>query len=140
MKNPFGTERRASRAAAGLKDEPRHNRRAFGSGMEQAARAFLERSGLVFVESNYQIRGGELDLVMRQGDALVFVEVRYRRSAAFGGGLASVDARKQEHLRRAAAHYLQARGIRDTLPCRFDVVAVEPDGGSLRFDWITNAF
>lgn len=116
------------------------NTRERGAEMETAARRFLERQGLVFVEANYQIRGGELDLVMRSPDSLVFVEVRFRANQSFGGGLASVDARKQEKLRRAAASYLQARGLRDTLPCRFDVVAVEPSRDGLKFDWITNAF
>lgn len=116
------------------------NTRAFGAEIEQAARRHLEQRGLSLVEANYQVRGGELDLIMRDRDTLVFVEVRFRRSQAYGGGLESVDARKRDKLRMAASQYLQARGFRDTLPCRFDVVAVEPEGASLRFDWITNAF
>lgn len=114
--------------------------RAFGADIERAAQRYLEQRGLTLVEANYQIRGGELDLIMRDRDSLVFVEVRYRASRAYGGGLESVDGRKRERLRRAASQYLQARQIRDTLPCRFDVVAVEPRGDSLSFDWITNAF
>ncbi|MBI2381539.1 MAG: YraN family protein [Gammaproteobacteria bacterium] len=114
--------------------------RAFGTGIETQTRRYLEQQGLIFVESNYSVRGGELDLVMRHGDSLVFVEVRYRKSERFGGALASVDVRKQARLRLAAAHYLQARKIRDTLPCRFDVVAVSPRGEALHYEWIRNAF
>lgn len=116
------------------------NRRAWGERVEHAARAYLEAQGLRFVTANYGVRGGELDLVMRSGDALVFVEVRFRRSQRFGGGLASVDRRKCARLRHAAACYLQAHGINDTLPCRFDVIAAEPEGDGLRFDWIIDAF
>jgi putative endonuclease len=110
-----------------------------GQRIESAAADYLRRQGLVLVERNYYCRSGELDLVMRQGDELVFVEVRYRKHARFGGAAASVDRRKQQKLLRAAQHYLQQRQAGNR-PCRFDVVAVSPHGSNgLSFDWIQNA-
>ncbi|TQU94207.1 YraN family protein, partial [Xanthomonas perforans] len=73
-----------------------------GAAVEAAARALLEQAGLRLVVGNANYRGGELDLVMRDGPALVFVEVRYRRDDRFGGGAASVDWRKRRKLVLAA--------------------------------------
>ena len=71
----------------------RLDRRQCGAAVETAACELLRAAGLVELAANAYFRGGELDLVMRDGEAVVFVEVRYRRNAAFGGGAASVDAR-----------------------------------------------
>jgi putative endonuclease len=90
---------------------------------------------LRLVERNYRCRLGELDLVMRDGEVLVFVEVRYRRSRAFGGGAESVGTVKQGRLIAAAQHYLQARNA-GADPSRFDVVALDGAG----CDWIRDAF
>ncbi|TCV93826.1 putative endonuclease [Luteibacter rhizovicinus] len=112
-------------------------RRAAGDRCEARARTFLEGQGLTFVEANYQTRCGEIDLVMREGDTLVFVEVRYRSGRAFGGAAASVTASKQQKLIRAASFYL-LRYPRDAQrPCRFDVVAFEGDAPP---DWHRGAF
>lgn len=113
------------------------NLRAKGTDYETVARHYLERAGLTFVAANEAVRGGELDLIMRDGQTWVFVEVRYRRSAAFGGAAASVTYRKQQRLLRAAAIWLAKRGASfDTSPCRFDVLAIT---GS-QLEWIPNAF
>ena len=77
-----------------------------GAGWEQVARRELERAGLRLRAANVRYRFGELDLVMDDADVLVFVEVRYRRAGDFGGGAASVDARKRGRLVRAASAYL----------------------------------
>jgi putative endonuclease len=111
-----------------------------GQWIERAAAEYLQGQGLHLLERNYHCRSGEIDLVMRHGSYLVFVEVRYRKHAGFGGAAASVDRRKQHKLLNAAQHYLLARGAGNR-PCRFDVVAVSPRGHSeLYFNWITNAF
>lgn len=103
---------------------------------EDLAAEFLSRHGLAILERNYRCRGGEIDLVARDGTTLVFVEVRYRRSRRFGGAAASVDARKQARILLAARHYLAARG---DAPCRCDVVALDAlDPGCI--EWIRNAF
>jgi putative endonuclease len=108
-----------------------------GFDAEARAQAYLSRLGLVAVERNVRFRGGEIDLVMRDGEHWVFVEVRARRDARFGGAAASVDARKQRRIALAAQLYLLARfGQRAWPPCRFDVVAFE--AGEPR--WIRAAF
>lgn len=103
------------------------------------ARAFLEARGLQCVTTNWRAhfhkQAGELDLVMRDADVLVFVEVRKRSSRTFGGAAASVTYAKQLRLIRAAQAYL-AR-LHGPMPaCRFDVVAFEAEG----INWIRNAF
>jgi putative endonuclease len=104
---------------------------------EDAARRGLERLGFVLVERNFRTRYGEIDLVMREGAEWVFVEVRARASARFGGAAASVGWRKQQRLAMAAQLYLLRRfGQRDWPACRFDVLAFE--AGEPR--WIRSAF
>lgn len=113
-----------------------------GHDYERAASRWLARQGCRLVTSNYRCRVGEIDLVMTQGDTLVFVEVRVRTNPRFASAAGSVDRRKQQRLSRAAAHYLQ-RHCQDQEPaCRFDVVVWEPvaDSGKLQPRWIINAF
>ena len=113
------------------------NPRASGAGYELLARRHLELAGLTFCAANVAVRGGELDLIMRDGTTWVFVEVRYRRNDAFGGAAASVTFRKQRRLLHAAAVWLAGRGASfDTSSCRFDVLAIT---GS-QLEWIPNAF
>ncbi len=115
-------------------------RRARGDAVETLARAFLTAHGLRPVAANAGYRVGELDLVMRDGGTLVFVEVRYRRSTAFGGGAASVDAGKRRRLVRAAEQFLLAHREFAALPCRFDVVAASGDPDAPSLEWIRDAF
>ncbi len=114
------------------------DRRARGAAVEAAARTHLLAAGLADLASNAHFRGGELDLVMRDGDSVVFVEVRYRRSAAFGGGAASVDWRKRRKLVLAAQLFLAAHPALAQSPCRFDVI--EAAGEPPRLHWIRDAF
>ena len=94
----------------------------------------------MLVSRNYRCRRGEIDLVMRDADALVFVEVRRRRSRGFGGGLDSVDARKRARLVAAAEHYLVMHRVGDDCPCRFDVVAIDGPPGRTTLEWVRDAF
>ncbi|MGE8500901.1 putative endonuclease [Ectopseudomonas oleovorans] len=110
-----------------------------GRAAEQAARQHLERNGLRLIEQNWRCRLGELDLVMLDGDTVVFVEVRARRHSAWGGALESVDARKRGKLIMAAELFLQQQSRWARHPCRFDVVAIST-GGTTHLDWIKNAF
>lgn len=107
-----------------------------GLAAEAAAARFLESRGLAIVARNYRTRFGEVDLVARDGDTLVFVEVRKRKWRAFGGAAASVDARKQLRLVAAARHFLARLGSEPA--CRFDVVTW--DGDSTAPGWIRGAF
>jgi putative endonuclease len=114
--------------------------RASGAEVEAQARAWLEAAGLRAVATNASFRGGELDLVMLEGDTLVFVEVRYRRSSRFGDGAASVDAGKRRRLVRAAQAFLAAHRTFREASCRFDVVQATGDPAAPRFDWLRDAF
>jgi len=116
------------------------DRRARGAGVEDAALAFLLANGMRLVARNAGFKVGELDLVMRDGDCVVFVEVRYRGSAAFGGGAASVDGRKQRRLVRAAQVFLQRFPSFAQAPCRFDVVEASGDPEHPDLRWIRAAF
>ena len=121
-----------------FRDEPTAAHLSAGQQAVDRALAYLETEGLSLVERNYRCRGGEIDLIMRDGGKLVFVEVRFRSDPRFGGALASVDLKKQGRLVHAAAHYLAAKRI--DRPSRFDVVGVSPDQGKLAIQWIKDAF
>jgi putative endonuclease len=99
------------------------NKLAAGQKAEDLAAAFLQAKGLTVVERNFRAKVGEIDIVARDGDEIVFVEVRARASKDFGGAAASVGGAKRRKLLRAAALWLQARGWDGA--CRFDVVAVD---------------
>ena len=103
---------------------------------EDRAAAYLEARGLRLVARNYRCRFGEIDLVMREGKTLVFVEVRRRSSTTFGGAAASITAAKRDRIVSAARHYLAGRSALP--PCRFDAVLIE--GEPPRVTWIRNAF
>ncbi len=103
-----------------------------GAAGEAQALNFLRQQGLLLVEKNYSCRWGEIDLILRQRQTLVFVEVRQRSSQRFGGAAVSVTAAKQARLWRTAQHYLQA--FASPPACRFDLVAI--DGEDLQ--WLTN--
>lgn len=117
-------------------------KRAFGEAIEKDAADFLSQQGLTLVSRNFQCKLGEIDLIMRHRDTLVFVEVRYRKSTAYGSAAATVDHRKQRKLVRTAQFYLVRSGLRDHMPCRFDVLGIGPAaiGTGLQFDWIKSAF
>lgn len=108
--------------------------------MEETAARYLQAAGLTLLERNYRGRRGEIDLIARDGDTVVFTEVRYRRSDRFGSAGATVDARKQQKLLTTAYSYLQRERL--DCPCRFDVIAIDgaPDGEGLTIQWIKNAF
>lgn len=114
---------------------PGNDKRAAGARQEQLARRHLEAQGLKLVAANVACRQGELDLIMRDGGTLVFVEVRYRATDRFGGAAASVDRRKQARISAAAGYYLSRHPT--DLPCRFDVVAIAAGGET---HWIKHAF
>jgi putative endonuclease len=111
-----------------------------GAWAENLAAAHLESQGLEVLARNYRIRGGEIDIVMREGTIIVFVEVKQRSSDSFGGALESVTAQKMNLLRRAALHYMVKELQSDDLPCRFDLLLVHGDAQSNRLEWLQNAF
>ncbi|WP_312318439.1 YraN family protein [Stenotrophomonas sp.] len=109
-----------------------------GAAVETAALEHLRQAGLQPLARNVRFKGGELDLVMRDGHTTVFVEVRYRATARFGGGAASVDLRKRRKLVLAAQLFLQRHPALAMQPCRFDVV--DASGEPLQLTWLRGAF
>jgi putative endonuclease len=115
-------------------------RQVAGDRAEAIAAALLERAGARVVARNYRCRMGEIDLVCDDGESLVFVEVRLRRDARYGGAAASIDARKQARIVAAARHFLATRGERHVdRPCRFDAVLLDGRDG-VPPEWIRDAF
>ena len=108
-----------------------------GAAAEDAAQRHLSAAGCVVLARNARYRDGELDLVVRERDVVVFVEVRLRSDERFGGALASVDAFKRKRLARAAQRWLAEHCAGPWPVCRFDVVTVD---GSGTIDWIRDAF
>jgi len=115
--------------------------RSMGEAAEEQALRHLQQQGLKLLQRHYQVargpsaRGGEVDLVMRDSDGtVVFVEVRARRDARFGGAAASIGSAKRQRLVYAARHYLMR--LSPMPPCRFDVVAIDGDALS----WLRGAF
>lgn len=121
------------------------DRRARGALVEDAARRHLLGAGLRQIAANANFRSGELDLVMlddsgRDGAGIVFVEVRYRSHAAFGGGAMSVDVHKRRKLVRAAQLFLALHREFAHAPCRFDVVVADGDPSAPNITWLRDAF
>jgi putative endonuclease len=112
-----------------------------GQAAEAQALAYLQRQGLHLLARNWLCKGGELDLVMLDGDTVVFVEVRYRRHAQWGGALGSIDRRKRERVILAARWFLQKESRWADSPCRFDVIALEGDASATeKVRWLSDAF
>lgn len=105
-----------------------------GKAAEDAAAAYLAGQGLRLVARNWRCKGGEIDLILRDGATLVFVEVRERNNARFGGAGASITATKQARLLHAARLYLA--GLPSVPPCRFDAVLIETG----QLSWLRDAF
>lgn len=125
-----------------MKKPTPQERRAFGQEQEKVAARYLVSQGLQLIAMNYQCKLGEIDLIMRTRNELVFVEVRYRRSRAFGTPAESVDARKQRKLLRTAQYYLKTLHLTNHISCRFDVIGLSPGPmpDDFCFDWIQHAF
>jgi putative endonuclease len=115
------------------------DRIALGKYTESLACKHLQDHGLSHRESNYRCKLGEIDLIMQDGQTLVFVEVRYRESAAYGNAAESVNRFKQQKLLRCANHYLSVNHQHRS-PCRFDVVSLNGPLNQLVVDWIPAAF
>jgi putative endonuclease len=107
-----------------------------GDRAERIAAAYLQDKGLALLQSRYRCRWGEIDLILRDRDTLVFAEVRLRHSNAFGGAAYSVDRRKRARIIATARHYLART---KEVPCRFDVVLLERMDPP-RIEWIRDAF
>ena len=123
---------------ASLTMHPGSNARARGQRIERIAAEWLASHGLTLVASNQQFKGGELDLVMSDGETLVFVEVRHRSNVRHGHPLETVTPLKQRRLIHAARFNLARNRL--SCPCRFDVLAVTGTPPDLNFEWVQGAF
>lgn len=113
-----------------------------GKAAEAIACDHLENNGLQLIDKNFNSRYGEIDLIMRHKDSLVFIEVRYRKNLDYGGAMASVTPTKQQKIIKTALYYMQKQGRE--FNARFDVVAITGATGTpnqqLSIEWIQNAF
>ena len=111
------------------------DKRATGDKHEVMALDYLQSHGLVLLGSNYHSRHGEIDLIMRDGDTLVFIEVRFRKNNRFGGAVLSITPEKQRKIALTALQYLQKHKKTES-PCRFDAVEIT----DTNIQWIKAAF
>jgi putative endonuclease len=114
--------------------------RKIGKLAEDDACRYLQRRGLKLVARNYHCRCGEIDLIMKEAETLVFVEVRYRRSAEFGSGAETVTRAKQCKIAHTASYFLQENRHHAGSAARFDVISCSPGRGECTVNWIRDAF
>jgi len=119
---------------------PPADRQQAGASAEDAALAYLKEAGLVLLARNARYPFGEIDLVMRDGATLVFIEVRFRRPSRFGDGALSIDASKRRKIARASQAWLSSHKHYANADCRFDVVAATTGATGIGCDWIRAAF
>lgn len=109
-----------------------------GAHYEQVAKQFLLSHSLTYVTSNFSCKMGEIDLIMRDNDTLVFVEVKYRRHRQYGAAEEMVNYAKQKRLMKTAFYWLQKHKYAiDNTSFRFDVIAIHEQGNDI--NWIKNA-
>ncbi len=111
-----------------------------GSELEKSTESYLNKRGLRTVHRNYRCRLGEIDLVMDDGEFIIFVEVRYRRDHRYGNPLETITIHKQKRIIRAATQFLLCKPEYRDRPCRFDAVGVSQNNGHVEYDWIKDAF
>ncbi len=128
-----GKENAVNVKASTPKKDPR---KATGQAGEEAAARYLEQQGYTILERNFRLRIGEVDIIARDGEYLVFIEVKTRRSKKFGSPFEAVDVRKQQQIMKVATAYVQGREI----AVRFDVVAVHLNGQTVQVELLKNAF
>ena len=119
-------------------DQPKARHLTQGIQAEQQAHDYLKQQGLALVEKNYRCRRGEIDLIMKTADTLVFIEVRFRKNNNFGGAKESITPAKQQKLQATAQHYMQQ--YNPNVNARFDVIAITGEGKNQQLEWIKNAF
>jgi putative endonuclease len=106
---------------------------------ENLAADYLQNAGYTVLERNYRCKLGEIDIIARDNDTLVFIEVRSRSSLAFGLPQESINRRKRHQISKVALEYMIRRKLKN-IPARFDVVAVSFEGRKEKVDLIKDAF
>lgn len=116
-------------------------RRETGDQYEDLALQHLTDNGLKLIKRNHLCKGGEIDLVMLDGNTLALIEVRFRRNRSYGGAAASVTSIKRQRIVIAARHLLQSQRELQRYRARFDLVAIETDEHQQpKVEWIKGAF
>lgn len=103
---------------------------------EDMACSYLENKGFVLVQKNFRCRKGEVDLIMKDGEILVFIEVKYRRSLHFGSPFEAIDIKKQEKLLDVSRYYLYTQAYKG--PLRFDAVGIQKHANGHRIEHLTD--
>ena len=104
----------------------KENKRKTGTEYERKAGDYLEENGYEILEYNFRCRTGEVDIIARDGEYLVFCEVKYRSDAKSGHPAEAVDRKKQQSISKCALYYITSRNLMD-MPCRFEVIGFEGD-------------
>jgi putative endonuclease len=120
------------------------DKKTIGNNAEKAAKRYLEKQGLKFVDKNFHCRHGEIDLIFKDKQTLVFVEVRYRKNSAYGHSIETVNTYKQQKIITAAKYYLHKHKMTESISSRFDVIGIEEikndKTSDQQINWIQNAF
>lgn len=103
------------------------NKKTTGSRYEKLVAAFLQKQGIRILEMNYRCRSGEIDIIAKDGDFLVFVEVKFRTTKTAGSSLEAIDRKKAAQVRRVASVYLYTHRYPEDTPCRFDAAGIDGD-------------
>lgn len=109
-----------------------------GQKAEGEALLYLQKQGFKLITKNYNCRFGEIDLIMQDGEHLVFIEVRSRINTSYGDGAASITDAKRQKIIKSTTHFLLAKQLLDKHPIRFDVISI--DGKSGAISWLKDAF
>jgi len=108
---------------------------------EKLAADYLVLQNLTLIEQNFHSKYGEIDIIMKEAETYLFIEVKYRKNNNYGGGLMAVSYKKQEKIRLCAKFYLQQKQLNEyNTPCRFDIVILEGDIQKPKINWLKNAF
>jgi putative endonuclease len=116
------------------------NRQEIGNQAEQQAHLFLQAQGFSLIVQNYRSRYGEIDLIMRDRDDIVFIEVRSRSRLDYGHPAETINKRKQQKLIKTAIDFLQKKEWLYKVNCRFDVIAIHLEASQWQIEWFKNAF
>lgn len=112
-----------------------------GKQSEQLAAAYLVQNGLTIVESNFHCRFGEIDIIAKDAEVIIFVEVKYRNDISYGGAISAISPSKQKKIKKSARIYLQQHALNEyNTACRFDVIAMQGQLNAPDITWLTNAF
>jgi len=110
--------------------------KSIGDSAEEKARNYLIKQGIQILDTNYRCKLGEIDIIAKQDNTLLFVEVKFRKNSKFGSPSEMVTPQKQKRIVKSTQHYLQAHSNLANKACRFDVISIQQND----IEWIKNAF